>query len=85
MQIVDLWRSANEFGLIECYRGAGKTTKGEEHLRWKGCFGNFNFCLIIAETYEKACERIDAIDKECRTNMKLLPRLWRSGSGTQVE
>jgi hypothetical protein len=34
----------------------------------EGCFGNFHYGLIIGETYTKACNRLEAIDKEARMN-----------------
>ena len=71
IQIVDLWRAADELVLVECYRGAGKTTKGEEHVILEACYGNFAYLLLIAETYEKACERIDAMNTEACRNVKL--------------
>jgi hypothetical protein len=71
IEIMDLWRSAEEFVLIEASRQFAKTTLSEEFLVLEGCFGNFHYCLLIGETYTKACERIDAIDYEARTNVKL--------------
>jgi hypothetical protein len=72
VRMVDLWRCADPFVLFEAFRGAGKTTKAEEHLILEGCFGNFNYALLIAETYDKACQRIETLDRECRANEVLL-------------
>jgi hypothetical protein len=66
--IVDLWRCADPRVLIEVYRGGGKTTKAEEFLALEGAFGNFWYTMLISETYSKACQRLEAIDYECRTN-----------------
>lgn len=71
VEIMDLWRSADEFVLIEAFREGGKTTLAEEFLTLEGCFGNFPYGLVIGETYTKACQRLDAIDKEARTNEAL--------------
>lgn len=68
VEVMDLWRSADEFVLIEAFREGGKTTLSEEFLTLEGCFGNFPYALLVGETYTKACQRLDAIDKECRTN-----------------
>lgn len=70
-EIVDLWRCSNEFVVIEAAREFAKSTLAEEFLTMEGCFGNFNYCLLIGETYMKACQRLAAIDYECRTNVKL--------------
>ena len=71
VEIMDVFASADEFIVVEAFREAGKTTKGEEHLILGGCFGNFHYCLLLGETYEKACQRLDAINHECTTNDKL--------------
>lgn len=57
--------------VIEAAREFGKSTLSEEFLCLEGCFGNFNYCLLIGETYGKACQRLQAIDYEARTNIKL--------------
>lgn len=75
VEIVDLWSCADEFVLIEAFREGGKTTKAEEWLTLGGCFGNFNYWLLLGETYSKACQRLAAIDYEARTN-KLLARVF---------
>ena len=72
IEIMDLLRASDEFVVLEAFREAGKTTKLEEHTILAGCFGNFNYCLLIGETYEKACQRLAAIDHECRTNEALI-------------
>jgi hypothetical protein len=69
--MMTLWGSRNEFVLFEAFREAGKTTTAEEFIALEGCFANFHYGLIIGETYSKACQRLEAIDKECRSNMKL--------------
>lgn len=71
VEILDLWSSADEFVIIEAFREGGKTTLAEEHLVMAGAFANFYYCLLIGETYEKACDRLSAIDYECRTNERL--------------
>lgn len=71
VEIIDLWRCRDELVLIEVYRGGAKTTLSEEFLCLEGCFGNIPYGLIILETYQKACERLEAIAKEAATNIKL--------------
>ena len=72
VSIMDLWRSAAEFVVIEAFRQAGKTTLSEEFLLLEACFGNFRYCLIFGETYTKACQRIAAIKHEALNNTKLM-------------
>lgn len=71
VEMLDLWRSQDEFVLIEAFREAAKSTLSEEFLALEGCFGNFYYCLLIGETYSKACQRLEAINIECVRNTKL--------------
>lgn len=71
VEIMDLWASAEENVIIEAFREGGKTTIAEEFLVMAGGFGNFNYCLLIGETYDKACDRLAEIDKEARTNERI--------------
>lgn len=71
VEIMDLWRCADEFVLIEAFRDGAKSTLSEEAVTMEGCFGNFHYMLILGETYSKACQRLAAIDREARTNVKL--------------
>lgn len=71
VEIMDLWSCADENVLIEAFREGGKTTMAEEWLTMAACYGNFFYCLLIGETYEKACDRLAEIVKEARMNEKL--------------
>lgn len=71
VEIVDLWRCADEMVLIEAFRDAAKTTLAEEFLVMEGAFGNFNYCVLFCETYDKACQRIDAMAYEIKRNAKM--------------
>lgn len=72
IEIVDLWRCADELVCIEGFRGSAKSTLSEEFIALEAAFGNFHYAYLIGETYAKACERLDAIKHELRTNGKLL-------------
>lgn len=69
--IMDLWRCADELVLIEAFREAAKTTLAEEFLGMEGAYGNFFYAIIFGETYSKACQKIEAIAYEMRTNVKV--------------
>ena len=71
VRVMDLWRSSDELVLIEAFREAGKTTLAEEFLLMEGSYGNFFYTIIFAETYAKACQRIESIAYEAKTNIKL--------------
>ncbi|PRX32244.1 hypothetical protein B0G75_104265 [Paraburkholderia sp. BL18I3N2] len=71
VEVMDLWRAEDEFVLIEAFREGGKSTLSEEFLLLEAAFGNFGYCLIIGETYTKACQRLEAIKHEALRNMKL--------------
>jgi hypothetical protein len=68
---MDLWACADEFVLIEAFREGAKTTLAEEFLCMEACYGNFFYTVIFGETYAKACQKIEAIAYEARTNIKL--------------
>jgi len=72
VEVMDLWRSQDEFVLIEMFREGGKSTLSEEFLLLEACFQNFGYCIILGETYTKACQRLEAIKFEAMKNMKLL-------------
>lgn len=72
VQIMDLWRAADEFEVIEAFREAGKSTLSEEFLLLEAAFGNFKYCLIFGETYTKAVQRLSAIKHEVLRNTKLM-------------
>lgn len=72
IEIMDLWRCADEVVCIEGFRGSAKSTLSEEFIALEACFGNFHYAYLIGETYTKACERLEAIKFELRTNSKLL-------------
>ncbi len=75
--IMDLWRCADEFVLIEAFREGAKTTLSEEFLCMEGEYGNFFYTILFGETYTKACQKIEAIAYECRTNIKLMKLFGR--------
>lgn len=69
--IMDAWRSADEFVMIEAFREGAKTTLAEEFLLMEAAFANFYYCLLICETYAKACQTLEAIAFEALTNSRL--------------
>lgn len=71
ISVTDLWRSADEFVVIEAFRQGAKTTLSEEFLLMEGLYANFKYCLIFGETYTKACQRIEGMKHELNTNMKI--------------
>lgn len=72
VDVMDLWRSSDELVMVEAFRGGAKSTLSEEFLLLEACFGNFGYCIILGETYTKACQRLEAIKFEASRNMKLL-------------
>lgn len=71
IEIMDLWRSVDEFVLIEAFREGAKSTLSEEFLLIEAAYGNFGYCLILGETYTKACQRLEAIKFEASRNVRL--------------
>lgn len=72
VEIMDLWRCQDEFVLIEAFREGAKTTLAEEFLLMEGAFGNFFYCILFGETYDKACQKIEAMAHEAKTNHKFV-------------
>ena len=85
IEITDAWRAQDEFVLIEAFRGAAKTTVAEEFLLLEACFGNFFYCLLIGETYAKACQTLEAIAFEAVHNEKLARLFGRVLSKKPIE
>lgn len=80
--VVDLWRSADRFVLIEAFRGGAKSSLSEEFMLLEAAFGNFKYALIFGETYTKACQRLEAIKHEINNNhhlSALFGHLYRKG------
>jgi len=71
VKIMDLWRCADEFVAIQVFREGAKSTLSEEFLALEGCFANSPYTLIIGETYDKGCQRLDSIKAEISGNEKL--------------
>jgi hypothetical protein len=71
VEMLDLWGCADEFVVLEAFREAAKSTRAEEFLLLEACFRNFNYAILIGETYTKACQRLDAVKHEALSNTKL--------------
>jgi phage terminase large subunit-like protein len=71
IEIVDLWCAADAFVSIEAFREGAKTTLSEEVVLTEALFHNFNYGIVIGETYTKACQRIEAIKHEIVTNSRI--------------
>lgn len=85
VEMVDLWRCADELVLIEAFRMGAKSTKAEEFLTMEGAFGNFHYCLVIGETYAKACQRLESIAHHGTHNTKLRAIFGRIFSKKPIE
>ena len=72
IEVMDLWRSDSEFTMVEAYRGFAKTSLMEEFHLTEALFQNFHYAVIISETYDKACQKLEAMKYELLTNPKLL-------------
>lgn len=71
VEIIDLWRSHHDRVLIEAFREGAKSTLSEEFLGIEAAFHNFEYAIVVGETFTKACQRLEAIKFELSTNMKL--------------
>ncbi len=71
VEIMDLWGARDENVLIEAFREGAKSTLSEEFILMEVGFQNFQYGLIIGETYDKACQRLESIKYEASHNMRL--------------
>jgi hypothetical protein len=65
---MDLWTAGVQHALIMAFRGAGKSTIGEEHITLAACYRRFTNCLILADTWTRAVEHLQKIRNEFETN-----------------
>lgn len=80
VELVDMMRTADEFVVLEVFREGGKTTISEEFVTMEALFGNFQYQLIVGETFTKACQRLDSIKGEIVGN-QLLKTLFGAQKG----
>ena len=85
VQIMDLWRSADELVCIQAFREGAKTTLSEEFLLLEALFGNFKYLLIFGETYTKACQRIESLKHELLTNQRIYTLFGKQKGSTWSE
>lgn len=71
LDVITALRAADQYVLIEAFRGAAKSSLTEEFSLLEAAFGNYKYHLIFGETYTKACQRLEAIKHEIMTNHRL--------------
>lgn len=73
--ILDAWSCpAGRVG-IEAFRGAAKSTIAEEYIIAGAAMREFRNCLIVGETYDRACDRLKAVRHELEHNEDLIELL----------
>jgi len=85
INLIDLWRAADEFVVVEAFREGGKTTLSEEFILIEALFANFTYCIIFGETYTKACQRIEAMKHELGNNQKIYNLFGKQRGSTWTE
>lgn len=70
-QLIDSWHSNRPRVLNEIFRGGGKSTLSEEDIALIALLREYDYPIIIGETYEKACDRLGAIKSEIQNNEKI--------------
>lgn len=71
IEILDNWGLTDEFMSMEAFREGAKSTLCEESIIMEACFQNFNYQMIVGETYDKGCARLEGIKYEIRHNEKI--------------
>lgn len=70
--ILDLFYSHDQKVLAEAFRGAGKSTRGEEYAILELLFQRSKFALLIGNTYDSACQRLATIKYELENNENII-------------
>lgn len=66
--IIRLWHSDEQHVLTMAFRGAAKSTLAEEAIIVLACLRQFKNCIILGESYDRACERLRSIKHEFEGN-----------------
>jgi hypothetical protein len=67
-QIVRDWHGPDPHVLTLAFRGAAKSTIAEESIIVLACLRKFKNCIILGESYDRACERLRSIKHEFESN-----------------
>lgn len=67
-EVMDLWSSPAPLALVMAFRGAAKSTLAEEGITLSSLYREFHNCIILGETWSRACERLAVIKREIETN-----------------
>ena len=85
-EVIDDWHSNNSHILTLAFRGAGKSSLSEEAIIVLACLRQFKNCIILGESYDRACERLRAIKHEIEFNPfieelfgNLVGETWQEG------
>ena len=85
-EIIRDWHSDDPHILTVAFRGAAKSTLAEEAIVTLACLRQFKNCIILGESYDRACERLRAIKHEFESNPyleelfgNLVGETWQEG------
>lgn len=70
--VLDLFYSTSQYAIVEAFRGGAKSTLVEEYVIMELLFKTSKFCIIIGNSYDRACERLAAIKHELETNEAII-------------
>lgn len=86
LRAIDMWHSPHQRAMFLAFRGFGKSTLAEEGIVIESCFQTFKNGVILGETYERACERLNSIKNEFQSNPyiedlfgNLVGPVWQEG------
>lgn len=85
-EIIRDWHSDKPHILTIAFRGAAKSTLAEEAIIVLACLRQFKNCIILGESYDRACERLRSIKHEFESNQfidelfgSLVGETWQEG------
>lgn len=70
-EIIEAFHGPHPRVVCEAFRGAAKSTLGEETVVLKASLVEFKNALLIGASYDRACERLESIGHEFETNEDL--------------
>lgn len=67
-EMIDAWHSPHKYLQFWAFRGAAKSTTGEEAIALAAIFQEFHNCVIVGSSQPRAMERLESIKVELETN-----------------
>lgn len=71
VEVLDAFCSQDELVMVSAFREFGKSSLMEEFIILEALYGNFNYAVLLGNSFEKATQRLEAIKMELAGNAKI--------------